>query len=71
VNLLGINSVYPPVEGRTEAWKRLAATLTPPVLESITQHVSLEELPARGRDILAGRIRGRVVVDVREGRKPA
>jgi acrylyl-CoA reductase (NADPH) len=71
VNLLGVNSVYPPVDRRTEAWKRLAATLTPSLLESITQHVSLDDLPARGRDILAGRIRGRVVVDVRDRRKAA
>jgi len=68
VNLLGINSVYPTVERRTEAWKRLAATLTPSVLESITHRVSLDDLPARGRDILSGRIRGRVVVDVRANR---
>jgi acrylyl-CoA reductase (NADPH) len=69
VNLLGINSVYPPVERRTLAWTRLAATLTPSVLDSITQHITLDDLPARGRDILAGRIRGRVVVDVRDRRQ--
>ena len=71
VNLLGINSVYPPVERRAEAWKRLAATLPPSILESITQHTSLDDLSARGRDILAGRVRGRVVVDVLDRRTSA
>jgi acrylyl-CoA reductase (NADPH) len=71
VSLLGINSVYPPVEKRAEAWKRLAATLSPETLRSITDHTSLEDLPARGRDILAGHVRGRVVVDVLDRRTPA
>jgi acrylyl-CoA reductase (NADPH) len=66
VNLLGINSVYPPIARRAEAWTRLARTLPASVLRSMTEHISLDDLPARGRDILAGAVRGRTVVDVHQ-----
>jgi acrylyl-CoA reductase (NADPH) len=34
------------------------------VLETVTQIVALEDVPAKSREILAGQIRGRVVVEV-------
>lgn len=64
INLLGIDSVYYPNARRSEAWHRLADVLPEDVLDRITTEVSLSDLPEWGRSILAGQVRGRVVVDV-------
>lgn len=64
VSLLGINSVTRPYEERTEAWSRLAETLDFSLLEGITRTISLEEAIPAASDLLAGKIRGRLVVDV-------
>ncbi|KEA52294.1 alcohol dehydrogenase [Mangrovibacter sp. MFB070] len=64
VSLLGINSVTRPYEERTEAWSRLAETLDFALLEGITRTISLEEAIPAASDLLAGKIRGRLVVDV-------
>ena len=64
VSLLGVNCVYQPAARRTEAWNRLAADLDSETLESITSEVPLAEVPRVAADILAGAVRGRVVVDV-------
>lgn len=64
VSLLGINSVTRPYEERTEAWSQLAETLDFSLLEGITRTISLEEAIPAASDLLAGKIRGRLVVDV-------
>jgi len=64
VNLLGIDSVMRPYEDRVRAWDRIARELPMEKLEMIAQTVSLADLPALGRDILKGQVKGRVVVDV-------
>jgi len=64
VNLLGIDSVMQPYEKRERAWTRLAQDLPLDKLERMIHSATLEELPNLGRDILAGRVQGRVVVDV-------
>lgn len=64
VSLLGVNCVYQPAARRDEAWARLAADLDVEVLDSITGEVPLAEVPRVAADILAGAVRGRVVVDV-------
>ena len=64
VNLLGIDSVMRPYEDRVRAWGRIARDLPMDKLEMIAQTVSLADLPALGRDILKGQVKGRVVVDV-------
>ena len=64
INLLGIDSVYYPNARRSEAWHRLADVLPEDVFDRITTEVSLSDLPEWGRSILAGQVRGRVVVDV-------
>ena len=64
VSLLGVNCVYQPAARRTEAWNRLASDLDGENLESITSEVPLAEVPQVAADILAGAVRGRVVVDV-------
>lgn len=65
VNLLGIDSVYSPKERRVEAWGRIARTLPLEKLEKVIQVVPLQDVPALSREILQGRVRGRMVVDVR------
>ena len=64
VRLLGVDSVMCPRERRVEAWKRLAAELPANALAKIGRTITLEEVPAAAADILSGRVRGRVVVDV-------
>jgi acrylyl-CoA reductase (NADPH) len=53
-----------PFERRLEAWSRLARDLPKPALESASTVIGLADVAAAGKDILAGRVRGRVVVDV-------
>jgi acrylyl-CoA reductase (NADPH) len=65
VTLAGVNSVTQPSARRDLAWTRLATDLDPALLESMTTVEPLERLPELAPEILAGRIRGRVVIDVR------
>ncbi len=64
VNLLGIDSVRRPYEDRVRAWKRVATDLPMEKLGTMIEPATLNDLPALGRAILAGEVRGRVVVDV-------
>lgn len=65
VALYGIDSVLAPAERRREAWARLASDLDPALLESMTREISLDEAIPAAEELLAGRVRGRLVVDVR------
>ncbi|WP_216328683.1 MDR family oxidoreductase [Deinococcus aestuarii] len=65
VNLLGIDSVNCPQERRRAAWTRLARDLPAERLAEVTQVRPLGDVPALAEEILAGRVRGRTVVDVR------
>lgn len=64
VTLRGINCVHQPQDRRTYAWDRLAADLDMAKLEAMTTVVPLDGVPAIAADILDGKVRGRVVVDV-------
>ncbi len=64
INLLGIDSVMRPYADRVEAWQRLASDLPLDKLNDMVQPAKLSDLPQLGKDILAGQIRGRMVVDV-------
>jgi len=64
VNLLGIDSVFQPVETRERAWSRLARELPLDALEAMIRPARLEELPELGRLILQGGVRGRIVVEI-------
>ncbi|HEY7782265.1 MAG TPA: MDR family oxidoreductase [Ktedonobacterales bacterium] len=65
VNLLGIDSLPTPLERRKVAWDRLARELPRAALGRILDRVvPLGEVPALAEDILAGRVRGRVIIDV-------
>ncbi len=64
VSLLGIDSVMCPLERRRVAWSRLAAELPADRLADGVREIALHELPTYGERILAGGVRGRVVVNV-------
>ncbi|MBI0445461.1 MDR family oxidoreductase [Deinococcus sp. DB0503] len=64
VNLLGIDSVTCPTERRRAAWARLARDLPAAKLAGVTQLRPLSDVPALAQEILAGRVRGRTVIDV-------
>ena len=64
VTLRGVHSVHVPRPRRLEAWRRLDQDLDRELLASMTRTVGLDDVPAVAAEILAGRVRGRVVVDV-------
>lgn len=65
VTLVGINSVEAPAALRETAWRRLAVDLDEEALAAMTRFIPLAEAIPAADDILAGRLRGRTVVDVR------
>lgn len=64
VSLLGINSVTRPYAERVEAWERLSTTLNMEHLADITRDVGLSEVISVANELLDGKVRGRIVVDV-------
>lgn len=64
VSLLGIDSVMAPRALRTEAWARLARDLDREALAAMTTRIGLDEVIGKGEEILAGRVRGRIVVEI-------
>jgi len=62
--LLGINSVTAPHAERDKAWAILAESLDRTLLAALTTVEPLSNLPQLAEDIVAGKIRGRVVIDV-------
>ncbi len=64
VMLAGIDSVMAPLAKREEAWSRLARDLDMAKLDSMTTHVSLDDVPEVAEAIVQGRTRGRTVVDM-------
>jgi acrylyl-CoA reductase (NADPH) len=64
VNLLGISSFDTPIERRRVAWQRLAELLPADLVVKMMRVVPLQDVPALANEILQGRIRGRIVVDV-------
>jgi acrylyl-CoA reductase (NADPH) len=64
VTLAGVDSVMAPRPARVEAWERLARDLDTAKLDAITDTRPLADAPALAPQILAGQIRGRVVLTV-------
>lgn len=64
VCLLGIDSVMCPIDPRKAAWQRLASDLDRSKLSEITTEIPLSEVPEWGSKILAGQVRGRIVVKI-------
>ncbi len=62
VSLLGIDSVMAPLPKRQEAWDRLATDLDLAKLEAMTNTISLADVPEAADQIMAGKVRGRIVV---------
>lgn len=63
VALLGVDSVSCPADVREQAWGRLATDLPIDLLDSMTTVEPMTRVPELAEDILAGRTRGRVVID--------
>ncbi len=64
INILGIDSVLQPYARRVAAWDRIAHDMPKDKLEAMISLFGLADLPQLGRDILAGKIKGRAVIDV-------
>lgn len=64
VTLAGIDSVMRPRADRLEAWRRLGELLDPAQLDTITRTIGLDEAIDTAEALLAGRVRGRVVVSM-------
>jgi acrylyl-CoA reductase (NADPH) len=62
VTLAGIDSVMAPLPKRQCAWERLAKELDPALLERMIDEIPLESAIAKAGDLMAGKLRGRVVV---------
>lgn len=65
VTLIGVDSVMAPLAKRERAWKTLADHLDKAHLQTIARVEPLSDLPKLAEEIVAGKIRGRVVIDVR------
>lgn len=63
VSLIGIDSVYAPLNERKEAWIQLANEI-PDVLSEVVHEIALSEAAETAAALLRGEVRGRVVVDV-------
>ncbi|MGV2740256.1 oxidoreductase, partial [Salmonella enterica] len=64
VSLIGIDSVMCPRPERLEAWGRLVRDLDPAKLDAITDEIGLTDVVATAERLMAGQVRGRMVVDV-------
>jgi acrylyl-CoA reductase (NADPH) len=64
VTLAGVDSVMAPLGRRQRAWDRLARDLDPALLESMVEEVALDGAIAKAQALMAGNVRGRVVVRI-------
>jgi acrylyl-CoA reductase (NADPH) len=64
VTLLGIDSVMAPKQRRMAAWKRLSDELDASVLDSIAEEIPLADVIDAAGQLMDGKVRGRIVVDV-------
>ena len=62
ISLLGIDSVMAPMPLRQEAWSRLARDLDPRKLDAVTTEIALQEAIGQAQRLMAGQVRGRLVV---------
>ena len=71
VTLYGIDSVMAPLAVRQEAWARLGQDIDIARLDRITREIRLSEAIEVAAQLLDGKVRGRVVVNVQGGRSPS
>lgn len=62
IALLGVDSVMAPMARREEAWSRLARDLDPKLLETMTTEIGLADAVGAAQKLIAGEVRGRIVV---------
>jgi len=67
ITLKGIDSVMRPIADRVEAWERLATILTQDDFTDISTVIGLDQVIQTAGQLLEGKVRGRVVVDVTKG----
>ncbi|MBU1364803.1 MAG: oxidoreductase [Gammaproteobacteria bacterium] len=67
VSLLGVDSGYIREPYRSGVWQRLAGDLRPPHLAAMSRRIPFDDLPAAFGDYIAGRAKGRVVVEIGGG----
>ncbi|MGB3338761.1 MAG: acryloyl-CoA reductase [Devosia sp.] len=65
ISLVGIDSVMQPYAKRVAAWERVAETFDLDAYAGLAREVGLEDLPDAAEEILAGEVKGRVIVKVR------
>jgi len=65
VRLVGVESVYQPLARREAVWQRLAQLMPSERLAELSRVVTMDQVPEVADDLLAGRVRGRTVVDVK------
>ncbi len=64
VTLAGVDSVMAPLARRQQAWDRLATDLEPSLIELMTEEVDLAAAPQAAARLMAGQVRGRIVVNI-------
>jgi acrylyl-CoA reductase (NADPH) len=64
ITLAGIDSVMRSIADRKEAWQRLGEILEPNVFDNIAKEIKLDTVVETANQLLAGKVRGRIVVDV-------
>jgi acrylyl-CoA reductase (NADPH) len=64
VTLAGVDSVIAPLPLRQAAWQRLAQDLDLRLLERMTEVAPFDAAAARAQDLMAGKVRGRIVVQI-------
>ncbi|MBX3622556.1 MAG: oxidoreductase [Rhizobacter sp.] len=65
VTLAGVDSVMAPIAMRQQAWDRLAKDLDPKLLDRMAQDIDLGDAIAHAEALMAGKVRGRLVVHIR------
>lgn len=64
VKLIGVDSVYCPQAKRLAAWQRLAELINPDILDSLVTEISLEDCLQASQELLAGKVKGRLLVNL-------
>ena len=66
ISLLGVDSVYIPLEDKKHIWQRVATDMKLPNLDSYQQEITLSQTPEYLDKFLQGKVVGRYVVNVKE-----
>lgn len=64
VSLLGVESIRPRIGLRREAWARIATDLDPQMIDAMTEVIPFDQALERAKTIVAGKIRGRIVIEI-------